>query len=335
MSEPLSTPAAFTLNRRVLFGLTAGALAAPAILPRLASAQDAAAPAAGAEPAPRIHSFPLGGFKVTVISDGKRVSEKPQETFGTNQTPEAVGELLTANFLPADKFVNGFSPTLVDTGSEVVLFDTGMGEGGREAGAGQLIKGLAAAGYTPDKVSVVVITHMHGDHIGGLMEGGKPAFPNARYVTGQTEYDFWKDAARVGTPAENGHKTVLAKFAPLAEKATFIGDGGEVVSGISGMNAFGHSPGHMVYRIESDGKAMILTADTANHFVLSLQRPDWEVRFDMDKAAAAATRKKVFDMIATDRLPFVGYHMPFPAVGFVEKQDQGYRFVPASYQFDI
>ncbi len=170
---------------------------------------------------------------------------------------------------------------------------------------------------------------------GGLTEGGKPAFANARYVTGQVEYDFWKDGARVGTPAENGHKAVLAKVVPLAEKITFVADGGDVVPGISAMAAFGHSPGHMIYRLESDGKAMILTADTANHYVLSLQRPDWEVRFDMDKPAASASRKKVFDMIATDRLPFIGYHMPFPSVGFVESQDQGYRFVPASYQFDI
>ena len=82
-------------------------------------------------------------------------------------------------------------------------------------------------------------------------------------------------------------------------------------------------------------KAMILTADTANHYVLSLQRPDWEVRFDMDKGQAAATRRKVFDMIATDKLAFIGYHMPFPAAGFVEKSGEGYRFVPVSYQFDI
>lgn len=91
----------------------------------------------------------------------------------------------------------------------------------------------------------------------------------------------------------------------------------------------------MVFRLDSGGKGMMLTADTANHYVLSLQRPDWEVRFDMDKAKAAETRRRVFDMIASERLPFIGYHMPFPAVGFVEKQGEGYRFVPVSYQLDI
>ncbi|WP_434064241.1 MBL fold metallo-hydrolase [Pararhizobium gei] len=288
-----------------------------------------------AQSAVRTNSFKIGSFGVTVVSDGIRVSEKPQETFGTDRTPDEVAALLQANFLPTDRFVNGFSPTLVDTGSEVVLFDTGMGEGGRQAGAGQLLNGLAAAGYSPDQVSIVVLTHMHGDHIGGLMEGGAPAFKNARYVAGQAEYDFWKDTARVGTPAENGHKGVLKNVVPLAEKMTFIGDGADVTPGITSMAAFGHSPGHMVYRLESGGKGLILTADTANHFVLSLQRPDWEVRFDMDKGKAAAARKTVFDMVATDRLPFVGYHMPFPSVGFIEKIDQGYRFIPETYQFDI
>jgi glyoxylase-like metal-dependent hydrolase (beta-lactamase superfamily II) len=329
-----------TISRRTLF-LTAGisTLAAPLVLHRAAFAQTASPAETDAtdmrlSPVD-IRSFKLGSFRVLVVRDGMRASGAPNETFGTNQPADAVGTLLKENFLPADQFVNSFSPTLVDTGSEVVLFDTGMGEGGREAGMGRLAEGLKAAGYTPDQVSVVVLTHMHGDHIGGLMEGGKPAFPNARYVTGRTEYNFWVNPERMGTQAEQGHQGVLAKVQPLAEKLTFIEDGAEVVPGITGIDAFGHSPGHMIFRVESEGKALILTADTANHYVLSLQRPDWEVRFDMDKAQAAATRKRVFDMIATDRLAFIGYHMPFPAAGFVEKGGEGYRFVPVSYQFDI
>jgi glyoxylase-like metal-dependent hydrolase (beta-lactamase superfamily II) len=139
----------------------------------------------------------------------------------------------------------------------------------------------------------------------------------------------------MGTPAERVHSMVKAKVMPFAEKMTFIGDGDTVASGITGMNAYGHTPGHMIYTVESGGRTMVITADTANHFVLSLQKPEWEVVFDADKAAAAASRKKVFDMIATDRLPFIGYHMPFPSVGFVEKMDGGYRFIPETYQLDL
>ena len=116
---------------------------------------------------------------------------------------------------------------------------------------------------------------------------------------------------------------------------SFIGDGEAVVPGITSMAAFGHTPGHMIYGLESGGRKLILTADTANHFVLSLQRPDWEVVFDTDKAQAAAARKAVFDMVAADRLPFIGYHMPFPSVGFVETASEGYRFIPEIYQFDL
>lgn len=327
-----------SMNRRMVLGGAGLALASPMIMTRAAVAQQTSADTSmsidHAMP-PETHRFNVGKFEVLVVKDGARPSGKPQETFGTNQTPEVVGALLEANFLPADNFVNSFAPVLVNTGSDVILFDTGMGEAGRANGLGRLVEGLTAAGYKREDVTIVVLTHMHGDHIGGLMEGGQPAFPNARYVTGQAEYDFWVDPARAGTPAENGQKGVLANVKPLAEKMTFIGDGGEVVSGITGMAAFGHSPGHMIYRLESDGRQLVLTADTANHFVLSLQRPDWEVRFDMDKAAAAATRKKVFDMIATDKLAFLGYHMPFPAVGYAEKIEEGYRFVPKAYQFDI
>lgn len=327
-----------SMKRRMLLGSAGVALAAPLIMTRAAVAQQSGADTSmninHAMP-PETHRFNVGKFEVVVVKDGARPSGNPQETFGTNQSVETVGALLEANFLPPDNFVNSFAPVLVNTGSEVILFDTGLGEGGRANGLGRLAEGLTAAGYKREDVSIVVLTHMHGDHIGGLMEKGAPAFSKARYVFGQTEYDFWTDEKRVGTPAEGGHKGVLANVKPLAEKATFIGDGQDVVSGITGIAAFGHSPGHMIFRVESEGKQLILTADTANHFVLSLQRPDWEVKFDMDKTAAAATRKKVFDMIATDRLPFLGYHMPFPSVGYAEKLDTGYRFVPKSYQFDI
>nr|CAD6614793.1 MBL fold metallo-hydrolase [Rhizobium sp. Khangiran2] len=327
------------LGRRALLGSAGlGMLAAPAIVRAQAAApvaQDTTQLEINRAMPPETHRFTLGDFEIFVVKDGARPSGAPNETFGTNQSAADVAALLEENFLPPEDFVNSFAPTLVNTGSDVVLFDTGLGPGGRAQGLGRLVEGLAAGGYSPEDVTVVVITHMHGDHIGGLMEDAKPTFPNARYVAGQVEYDFWTDTARVGTPAENGHKGVLANVQPLAEKMTFIGDGAEVVSGITGMAAFGHSPGHMIFNIESAGRRLVLTADTANHFVLSLQRPDWEVRFDMDKEAAAETRKKVFDMVATDKVAFLGYHMPFPAVGYVEKQETGYRFVPKSYQFEL
>lgn len=325
-----------SMGRRTLLGSAGmGIMAAPAILAGNAQAQQTERLEINRAMPPQTDRFTVGSFEVLVVKDGARASAAPNETFGTDQSAETVGALLQENFLPTEQFVNSFAPVLINTGSDVILFDTGMGPGGRAQGTGRLIEGLTAGGYSPEDVTVVVLTHLHGDHIGGLMEESGPAFPNARYIAGQVEYDFWTDTAREGTSAENGHKSVLEKVKPLADKMTFIGDGAEVASGITGMAAFGHTPGHMIFNVESDGRRLILTADTANHYVLSLQRPEWEVRFDMDKAMAAETRKKVFDMIAADRVAFLGYHMPFPSVGYVEKLDAGYRYVPKTYQFDI
>ena len=322
-------------RRALLSSAGVGIVAAPALLTGRAIAQETEPLEIDKAMPPPTDRFELGSFEVLVVKDGARPSGAPNETFGTDQTADAVGELLEENFLPGDQFVNSFAPAAINTGSDLVLFDTGLGPGGRAQGLGRLVEGLTAAGYTPEDVTVVVLTHLHGDHIGGLMEDGAPTFPNARYVAGQAEYDFWTDTAREGTAAENGHKAVLQSVKPLAEKMTFIGDGAEVVSAITSMAAFGHTPGHLIFNLESDGRRLVLTADTANHYVLSLQRPEWEVRFDMDKGMAAETRKKVFDMIATDKVAFLGYHMPFPSVGYAEKLETGYRFVPKSYQFDI
>lgn len=323
-----------TTTRRTLFkhaALAGVALAAPQIMVRAAFADghNAGTPAA-------FSKFKLGDFTVTILSDGQSVRDNPASLFGGDMTtPEEVGALLADNFLPQNQITLSFSQTLVDTGDQRILFDTGSGEGGVENGLGQMTANLAAAGYAPDQIDIVVISHMHPDHIGGLMAGGAPAFPNARYVTGQAEYDFWTSTDRVGTPIEGLHQMANAMVVPLAEQTTFIGDGAEIASGVNAMAAFGHTPGHMIYRVESGGQAVVITSDTSNHFVLSLQRPDWPFSFDADPVGAAASRKQVFDMIANDRVPFIGYHMPFPSVGFIEPLDGGYRFIPETDQLAL
>jgi glyoxylase-like metal-dependent hydrolase (beta-lactamase superfamily II) len=265
---------------------------------------------------PQFSRFTLGDFEVTTLLAGTRTVEKPTEIFGLNVPPEDFTAASEAAFLPTDKAQFFFTPTLINTGAELVLFDTGLAPEG-------ITGALAAAGYSPDQVDTVVLTHMHGDHIGGLMGETGATFANARYITGSVEHNHWMGA---------GNEGFDAKVRPLNDKIAFLDDGGSVAPGITAMSAFGHTPGHMAYMVESGGKGLVLIADTANHYVWSLAHPDWEVKFDMDKAAAAAARRKVLGMIAADRLPFVGYHMPFPALGFVEAAGDGFNYVPASYQ---
>ncbi|QHQ35487.1 MBL fold metallo-hydrolase [Algicella marina] len=269
----------------------------------------------GAQP-PSFNRFTLGTMEVTALLAGNRTVEDPQGTFGMNVSEEEFAEVSEANFIPADKTQFFFTPTLVNTGSELILFDTGLSP--------ESITGpLEAAGYSADQVDTVVLTHMHGDHIGGIASDAGPTFANAAYVTAAREFDHWKTA---------GNEGFDAKVAPLADRFTFLEDGGSVTSGITAMLAPGHTPGHTTYMIESDGEQLLLAADLANHYVWSLAYPDWEVRFDMDKAQAAESRRKVLGMLAADRVPFIGYHMPFPALGFVAERDDGFRYVPSSYQ---
>lgn len=265
---------------------------------------------------PGFSRFKHGDFEVTTLLAGTRPVPDPHTIFGLNADDTAFAEASSAAHLPTDVAQFFFTPTLINTGAELILFDTGLAPEGITAA-------LQGAGYSADQVDTVVLTHMHGDHIGGMAGDGGATFANARYVTGQVEYDHWAAA---------GNEGFDTKVRPFAEKFTFLGDGGSVAPGITAIAAFGHTPGHMAYMIESGGKGLVLIADTANHYVWSLARPDWEVKFDMDKAMAAETRRRVLGMIAADGLPFIGYHMPFPATGFIDADGDGFRYVPSSYQ---
>lgn len=300
-----------SLTRRTLL---ASAAAAP--LAGLASTQVQAAGHAQGPQIPRISRFGVGDFEVTTMLVGSRTVEEPQGIFGMNVDADTFNAASDAAMIPTDKAQFFFTPTLVNTGGELILFDTGL----NGAATSQAIE---MAGYSADAVTHVVLTHMHGDHIGGMMTDGTPTFGNAAYITGRAEFDHWS-----GTDNER----FASNVAPLAENMTFLEDEGTVTSGISAMAAFGHTPGHMTYRLESGGEQLVLFADLANHYVWSLAYPDWEVRFDMDKEAAAATRRRVLGMLAADKIPFVGYHMPFPALGYVETRGDGFHYVPHSYQ---
>lgn len=306
----LKTPA---ISRRHLL---AGAAALP-VAAATAKHASAAADMMGVAQT-RFNRMKLGSFEVTTLLVGTRTVEGPQNIFGMNVSAEEFATASAAARIPTNAAQFFFTPTVVNTGSELILFDTGLNPDA-------ISSALQAAGYSTDQVDTVVITHMHGDHVGGTAGEGGPTFANAKHVTGAAEMNFWS-----GT---DQNKAFEGKIRPIMDRFDMIDDGASIASGVTAMGAFGHTPGHMAYMLESDGQQMVLAADFANHYAWSLAHPDWEVKFDMDKSAAAATRRKMLGMMAADNVPFVGYHMPFPAVGYVEAHGDGFRYAPASYQF--
>lgn len=304
----------FSITRRsALIGAGAALATAATSSPAFSAAQMMGAATT------RFNRFKLGDFEVTALLAGTRTVPDPHAIFGLNASDADFAAASSAANIPTTAAQFFFTPTVVNTGAELILFDTGLNAAG-------ITGALNAAGYEASQIDKVVITHMHGDHIGGLMNDGAATFANAAYLTGAIEFDAWDMAANDGFEAN---------MRPLAEQTTMLDAGASVASGVTAVAAHGHTPGHMAYMLESGGKQLLLGADFANHYVWSLAYPDWEVKFDRDKAMAAATRRALLGMMAADKVPFIGYHMPWPAMGYVETRGDGFHYVPASYQMMI
>lgn len=326
----------FRPSRRTALAAAAAFAAAP-LASHLVTPSQAAAPPLGRWQ-PRHWRYKVGSFEVTTISDSEVFLDGPFPLIGGNAPEEDVRTLMRENLLPETRYQPGFSPTLVNTGRELVLFDTGNGENGfvKRPDGGWLAANLAGAGFTPGDIDVVVLSHGHPDHVGGLIEAGKPLFPNARYAIGAIEYDFWAPEGKHSGEIEGMAAVFRANTKPVADRFTFLKPGDEVVPGIRAVAAYGHTPGHLNFLIESEGGAIYFWGDCAHHQVASLARPDWHCVFDIDKEQGAATRKQIYDKLATDRIAVIGYHMPFPSVGYIERAGPGaYRWLPHSYQLNL
>jgi glyoxylase-like metal-dependent hydrolase (beta-lactamase superfamily II) len=291
---------------------------------------------------PTVYRFRFGGFEISTILDSKGIREGLHPLYGANAPADDVHALARANAIDPNRIEHANIPTLVNTGKELILFDTGNGFLPRDYEAlkarmpmGQLATRLAQLGHRPEDIDVVVLTHGHPDHIGGLMDGDKPIYPNARYVFGAAEYDFWKKNQGVREARVFNQKLFVKICEPLAPRATFIKPGDTVATGITAVDAFGHAPGLMAFHIESEGKRLLVTADTATHYVMAVQRPDWHFDMDDDKEKAVASRKRILDMLATERMFAISFHMPFPGLGWIDRSGGGYRWVPHSYQMNL
>lgn len=306
-------------------------LAAPALL--IAGPALAQAPAAPPTPqAPGWFRFRLGGFTVTTISDGH--ARRPIEGLVLNAPPETVREVLAQSFLPTDHYIGPYNVTFVDTGRQLIAFDAGTG-GQLTPTAGRLAANMAAAGLDPARVGLVIVTHCHQDHIHGLTTAsGEAAFPNAEIAIAEQEFAWWSDATNE-TRSPQGQRVnfanVARRFAPYQGRIRRFAPGAEVAPGITGIPAFGHSPGHTVFRVSDGAAQMLVLADLTHRPELFARRPDYISLFDFDGAAASATRRRILDMAATDRIAVTGYHFPFPATGHLAREGEGYRFERAAW----
>ncbi len=318
---------AIRVSRRAL-GSAAAALPLVPLLPRPAQAQDGAAAETVMQP-PAFYRFDVGALALTVFSDGNLNLEPG--VLAQNAPKGAIEDLLRANYLPIDNVLTQTNPVLVETGGRRVLVDVGSGDGFQPT-AGRLVANMAAAGATPETIDTVVITHAHPDHCWGILNpDGAVRYPNAEFVVSEVEWNWWTKAGRAGEVPEAMRGTVeesQRQLAAIEARVRLIKDNAKVAPGLTAMIAPGHTPGHTTLLVEDGDARLLLSADCFTHPVASLAHPEWHFGFDMDAEQAVATRRRVLDMAATDRIPVLGYHMPWPGAGHVGRDGEGYRWYP-------
>jgi len=305
----------------------------------LAAVSASADPAAAAAPSadketPGIYRYRIGTFELTALYDG--IWYRPiNDAFIRNAPFAEVEHALADAFMPADKLATPFTTLIVNTGKKLVLLDTGTG-GQIAPSAGVLRDNLAAAGIDPKAVDQIVISHFHPDHINGIKDKDNDlVFPNAEILVPAAEWAFWMDDANMNA-AEGALKLTFRNqrriFADIAKRVARFEPGAEVAPGVVTLPAPGHTPGHTVFAIHSGDQSLMVLSDTAQHPAVFARHPDWQAAFDIDGDAAVATRKKLFDRAATDRMLVTGYHFPFPACGHLIKTATGYEHVPVEWQ---
>ena len=311
------------LSRRSLLALGAG-LGATTMF---SGGVWAKAPKLGTQ-SPYFHRFILGDAEVTVVSDGPLPLGDPSGTF-VGVPKEEVKKMLTDNFLSADNVVLEQNSPIVNMGDRLVLFDTGMGTSkafGPTTGRQQ--KSMAEAGIKPGDIDAVVCSHAHIDHIGGIVgSDDKPLFPNAQVYIAQSDYDFWTDEGKLGGPLKDFVIHARKNLLPVKDRLVFFKDGQEFLPGIQAMAAPGHTVGHHMFMVTSNGKSFAFLGDLTHHQVLLLEKPRMEFAYDTDPKQAASTRVKMLDMLAANKIAVMSYHFAWPGYGHVVKAGDGFRYL--------
>jgi glyoxylase-like metal-dependent hydrolase (beta-lactamase superfamily II) len=306
----------------LVFALAAGGLAA--------SAQANAPMSKVANPG--FYRMMLGDFEVTALSDGS--VPLPMDKLLTGTTPAKIDAALKAAYLkaPVETSVNGF---LINTGTKLVLIDIGAGNLFGPT-LGKLITNLKASGYTPEQVDEIYITHMHADHVGGLIAGGKLAFPNATVRAHKADADFWLSKENLDKAPEamkdffKGAQAMLNPYVTAGKFKPFDSET-ELVPGIKAIPAIGHTPGHTFYEVTSKGQKLVAWGDLMHVAAVQFADPSVTIQFDSDSKAAAAVRKKAFADAAKGGYFVAIAHVSFPGLGQLRAEGAGYRWVPVNY----
>jgi len=275
----------------------------------------------------------LGSTEVTVISDGT-IAFPP--SLWTAPVAE-VDAALAAEVRSTEEVVFQLNTMLINTGNKLVLIDTGTG-GKLQDASGALLGSLAAAGYRPEQVDMVLFTHLHPDHLWGVSDKatGRLLFPNASYVVTETELKFWSNTtlpSQVPAALRPMVETTQQHLKLIASRLSPIKTGSEVVPGITSLDTPGHTPGHMSFHVASGNDALLIAGDVVANETLSFRRPEWGYGFDVDAAQAAKTRVAFLDRCVADKTLIASYHLPFPAVGHVVRDGAAYRWLPAEWRW--
>lgn len=263
--------------------------------------------------APAATPFMIGGLKAYALRDMLNVVPNDNSVFGVGQTPRAVAAVLAAAGAPTDHITLGVDALLVEEPGHVVLLDTGLGP---KVG-GVLMASLAKAGVTPDRVTDVLITHSHGDHVGGLITAdGQPAFPNAAVRMSTTEWAWMQAHGPVALV-----KAITPQVKPFAP-------GVAILPGITPVALPGHTPGHTGYQIRSGDAQLMDIGDTAHSSIVSLAEPGWAIGYDTDKQQGEATRERLLKQLAGSHERIFAPHFPYPGVGTIAASGDGYAFKP-------
>lgn len=271
------------------------------------------------------YRFKLGSFECVCISDGSH--DYPPHSFFANVPKERIEQILRQRNLPTDHITTPYVYLLANTGANQVLVD--MGAGSLLPTTGRMLQNMKAAGVEPADIDTVIITHAHPDHVGGTLdEEGKPIYANARYFIFKREWDFWFSETASAKAPELHVALARKNLEPIRDQVHLLDQESEIVPGIRAIAAPGHTPGHMVVSVSAGDEQLLYFSDTVLH-PLHLEYPDWTPIYDILPEEAAASKRRIFDWAAEEKVLLLGMHFhPFPSLGYVVKKEKGWQWQP-------